>query len=189
MELDAILELRAKLEPLGLYKYADEGSIRWSIEDSAQTGRWYSQGTERMTWGDGEAIAEWGACDFLLKVSPMLQRFGVPPLTCEQEAWSPEPKEYRITVNGREWLIYPKGDPEWEPLWFSAPARTFAIVEHLLREAGSDEHIYTPRGEIAQENSAIFLTEEMYNLVNSSPLIPDEQKLFTPQDLLAMIWP
>jgi hypothetical protein len=189
MEPEAIMQLRAQLEPLGLYKYASDEDIRWSIEDSMQTGRWYSEGTERMTWGDAEAIAERGACNFLTRISPMLERYGVPPLECEQDEPPTEPKEYRITLNGREWLIFPEGDPDWEPLWASAPARTFAIVERLLREAGSDVHIYTPRGEIAQESSAIFLTEEMYNVVNNSPLVPDEQKLLTTQEMLDMIWP
>jgi hypothetical protein len=188
MPIDDILKLCAQLEPLGFHRYATEDDIRWSIEDSSQTGPWHSAGTERMTWGDAEAIAEWGACAFLERISPILQRYGVPPLACEQQEWSPEPREYRIKVNGRDRLIYPKGDPEWEPLWMSVPARTFAVVEHLLREANSDVHIYSPKGEIAQESSALFLTEEMYNIVNSSPLVPDDQKLLTVEELLAMIY-
>lgn len=174
------------LEPLGLYKFTGEESIRWSIEDSKQTGLWYSEGIERITWGDAEAIAEWGACAFLQRVSPMLERFGVPPLVCEQEAWSEEPKEYRIRVNGKNHLIFPKGDPDWEMLWVTAPARTYMIVEELLKESGAEERAYTPKGEMAGEASILLLTEEMYHIVNNSPLVPDDQKLMTQQELVIL---
>lgn len=184
MDPEAILQLRAQLEPLGFYKYASDADIRWSIEDSISTGRWYSEGTERATWGDGEAIDEWGACAFLNRIAPMLASFGVPPYTCSQDDPAPGPTAYYITLNGTKHLIYPDGSPDsWEPLWASAPARTFALVEQLLRDAGSEEHIYTPRGEIAQENSAIFLTEAMFHLINNSPLVPDNQKLLTVEEM------
>jgi hypothetical protein len=188
MEPEAILQLRGMLEPLGFYKYADENSIKWSIEDSLSTGLWYSEGTERMTWGDAEAIAEWGACAFIIRLSPMLERFGVKPPLCFQEEPGDTPREYRIILNGRDRLIFPMRDPEWEILWVAAPARSFALVEELLREVSSEEHIYSPAGEIAQESSVIFLTEEMYNLVNSSPLVPAGQKLVTPQEMITMIY-
>lgn len=184
MDQESLEQLFAQLEPLGYYKYATEEGISWALQETAETGRWYSEGTERVTWGDGEAIAEWGAWAFLQRVMPMLMQFGVPSYTCEQPSVPLQPEEYTIKLNGIERLIFPKGDPDWEMLWVTAPARTFALVEQLLREANSAEHIYTPKGEIGQESSAIFLTEEMYNLINTSPLVPDEQTLLTPQELL-----
>jgi hypothetical protein len=188
MNPEAIKDLLSQLDALGYFEYDDDEGRAWALEEALRTGVWYNEGSSRVTWGDAEAIAEWGACSFLTRISPIVERFGVPPITCEQPPLPPGPSDYSITVNGTPYFIYTM-DPDLasNPLWVAAPARTFAIVEQLLREAGAREHIYTPRGEIAQSHSALFLTEEMHRLVNSHPGVPDEQKLLTVDEVVAML--
>jgi hypothetical protein len=189
MEPDAIRELLAQLDALGYFSLDDEEGRAWAEEEAVRTGVWYNDGSSRVTWGDAEAIAEWGACDFLARISPLLQRLGVPPPGCEQPTIPDEPSSYSITVNGKLYPIFSIDEDGAfrNATWLEAPARTFAIVEELLREAGVREHIYTAKGEIAQSHTALFLTEEMYHLVNNHPAVPDEQKLLTVEDVLGML--
>jgi hypothetical protein len=56
-----------------------------------------------------------------------------------------------------------------------------------LARSGSRERVYTTQGSIAQSNLAVFLTAELYELINGSGLLSDEEKLLTIEELLRLI--
>ena len=58
--------------------------------------------------------------------------------------------------------------------WELATSRTFAIVNLLLREAGSNERIYSLYG--GNDLFALFLTENMYDIINKSKFIKETEK-------------
>lgn len=186
MDKAVINRLYDDLAPLGFFKYATAEEERWARTGAADYGLWAQEGLGRIYVGDAEAIAEGGACDFLGRVEPFLQHEGVSALPCSQD-WTPEAGEYVIQVNGRRFTMYSGPDFGENPLWVAAPARAFLLVEQLLNEAGSSEHIYTLRGQIAESNPAIFLTEEMRDLIDRSPLVPEYQRLLSAAELAAAL--
>ena len=183
MEPEAIRALYDKLVPLGLFEGSGEGDERWARTEGAATGYWHNEGVRRVFYGDGEALAEWGVCDFVGRVHDYLRGQGVPPLTCAQGEWQPGAVDYTVTLNGRAFRILDERDHEQNPAWTAATVRAFSMVETLLREAGSPEHVYAVQGDVGLGSTGVFLTPEMAKAVNSDPAVPEEQRLLTVNEL------
>jgi hypothetical protein len=183
MTPEAIRALYERLGPLGLFEGAGDGDEAWARADGAETGYWYNEGVRRVFYGDGEALAEWGVCDFLERVQPLLSERGVPPLECAQGEWKPGAAGYTVTVNGRPFRILHERDYEENPTWTAATVRAFRMVETLLQEAGSAEHVYAIEGDVGLGSTGVLLTPEMAEVVNRDPAVPDEQHLLTMNQL------
>jgi hypothetical protein len=183
MEPDAIRALYDRLAPLGLFEGSGDGDEEWARTGGAETGYWYNEGVRRAFYGDGEALAEWGVCDFVRRVQPLLTERGVPPLNCVQDEWQPGAVAYTVKVNGRPFRILDERDFEQNPTWTAATVRAFRMVETLLREAGSPEHVYAVEGDVGLGSTGVLLTPEMVEAVNGDPAVPDEQKLLAMERL------
>jgi hypothetical protein len=179
MEPEEIRALYDRLAPLGLFDGSRQGDEPWARTEGADTGYWYNEGVRRAFYGDGEALAEWGVCDFVKRVQPLLSERGVPPLQCVQGEWQPGAVDYAVTVNGRSFRILDKRDVEQNPAWTAATVRAFRMLETLLGEAGSPEHVYAVEGDVGLSSTGVFLTPEMAEVVNSDPAVPPEQRLLT----------
>ena len=57
------------------------------------------------------------------------------------------------------------------------------MIESLLREAGSTEHVYAIEGDVGLGSTGVLLTREMAEVVNGDPTVPDEQHLLTVEQL------
>lgn len=183
MEPEAIRALYDRLAPLGLFDGGGEGDEQWARTDGADTGYWYNERVRRAFYGDGEALAEWGVCDFVGRIEGLLSERGVPPLECAQGEWEAGAVEYTVTLNERPFRILDERDHEQNPTWTAATVRAFRMVETLLREAGSPEHVYAVEGEVGLGSTGVLLTSEMADVVNGDPALPDEQRLLTVEEL------
>jgi hypothetical protein len=183
MEPDAIRSLYDRLAPQGLFDGSDERDEQWARTDGAETGYWYNEGVRRAFYGDGEALAEWGVCDFVGRVQPYLRRQGVPLLECVQGEWKPGAVEYTVTLNGSAFRILDVCDHEQNPAWTAATVRAFQMIETLLGEAGSPEHVYAVEGDVGLGSTGVFLTPKMAKVVNGDPAVPQEQRLLTVDQL------
>ena len=179
MEPEAIRALYDRLGPMGLFEGSSKNDETWARTDGADTGYWYNEGVRRAFSGDGEALAEWGVCDFVKRVQPLLSERGVPPITCEQGEWKAGAVGYVVAINGRPFRILDERDYEQNPTWTAATVRSFRIVEMLLQEAGSDDHVYAVEGDVGLGSTGVLLTPEMADAINGDPAVPDEQKLLT----------
>jgi hypothetical protein len=177
MEPEAIRALYDRLAPMGLFDGSGEDDEAWARSEGAETGYWYNEGVRRAFYGDGEALAEWGVCDFVRRLQPLLSERGVPPLDCAQDDWQPGAVGYTVIVNGRAFRILDERDHEQNPTWTAATVRAFRIVETLLREAGSADHVYAVEGDVGLSSTGVLLTPEMAGAINSDPAVPDEQRL------------
>ena len=178
MPLDNIKALYEQLKPLGFLSHLDEEQMDWLMKVAEIDGIWAHDATLRGYGAGGEWMAEGGICDFLALVEPYLRSQRVPRVECRQE-FRDEDRAYLVTVNGRRYTIYTEQDFGEVWLWAQASVRTFQIIEDLLREAGSPERIYALKGDIGYGGSCVFLTPKMAEVVNSSPYVPNDQKLFT----------
>ena len=183
MDPEAMRALYDRLAPLGLFEGSGDGDEEWARTEGAETGYWYNEGVRRAFYGDGEALAEWGVCDFLERVQPLLLDRGVPPLECAQGEWQPGAAGYTVTVNGRPFPILDVRDYEQNPAWTTATVRTFHMIETLLREAGSPDHVYAVEGDVGLSSTGVLLTPEMAESINNDPAVPDEQRLLTMERL------
>jgi hypothetical protein len=152
----------------------------YALRPEGDIGEW----TNRSTWADGEYMAEGGVTGFLWRIAPFLQKNGVRITWLDQDLQSS--RYYMVTVNQKKYTMFSKKDFGKALFWAAVPARTFALVNELLERAGSDERVYTSRGTFGGEGTdAVFLTPELFEIVNSSPLIPDDEKLMTTEEALA----
>jgi hypothetical protein len=179
MEPEAIRALYDRLAPMGLFDGSGADDEAWARTEGADTGYWYNEGVRRAFYGDGEALAEWGVCDFARRVQPLLSERGVPPLECAQDEWQAGAVGYTVTVNGRPFSILDERDHEQNPTWTAATVRAFRMIETLLGEAGATDHVYAIEGDVGLSSTGVLLTQEMADAINGDSSVPDEQRLLT----------
>jgi hypothetical protein len=167
-----------RLDELGFFKYMDPGEASKLKLEIAKTG-WDGifDETGRLFLADAESLAEWGVGSYLEELRPFLEEQGV-KLESIKERY--EKNQYRIIVNGKEYLIYSSEEIEMDMsgkqlglTWGLATARCYVIINELLIEAGSDERIYAVNG--GHDLFGFFLTEEQYHLICQHPdaYLPD----------------
>ena len=160
-----------ELEALGFYKHTNHQLVDELKEKSIKTGYLFWDETERIYMSDAEDLAEGFIDELLNEIEPFLMKEGV---TIESYEQTHTGDTYAIVVNHRKFSIWnDEIDKDLDP-WELATNRTFAIVNLFLREAGSNERIYSLYG--GNDLFALFLTEEMYEVINKSRLIKESEK-------------
>lgn len=181
-------ELLAQLEGAGFYKYTDPEQVEQAkAEQLASRSIWadYGELTRRFYSADGEELDEGGVLGFLWRVSPLLQRQGVYIGRLDQE-WAG--RSYHIHIDGRTYKIFSEEDTKRMGFRPAAVARTLHLAQDLLDRANSNEKVYTIEASFGGEASkAVFLTSELYDLIQNSPLVRREDKLMTLQEALRII--
>jgi hypothetical protein len=121
---------------------------------------------------DSEELAEGRMGEFILLIREILSREGVQLHSIEDDF---RDERYDVVIDGR---IYPVHDTNILVTWSSwtiAAKRFLEIVNDLLRTTDSGERLYGIHG--GNDGRAIFLTAEMYDLLQSSPLISDHREM------------
>jgi hypothetical protein len=167
-------EFLAKLEGLGFYHYVQPGDVASAKMDAESTGYLYHE-TQRAYHADAEDLAEGGFLSFLESIKPFLTRQGITDLTVTQDFTD---EGYSVRVNGEEYIIYSGQELSDSDIWELSVQRGFAIVNDLLRQAGSEERLYALYG--GNDTQAIFLTPDMYALILESPLTETSEKPYQP---------
>jgi len=154
------------LEAAGFFSHAPPSEveeIRGELRRLGWPGIFAHSG--RFHHADAEELAEGGVAGFLDSVGPFLESEGV-ALGVIQEDSSAD--HYTLHVAGRDWVIYDEGavarDAN-EPgvLWARASLNAFTLVNELLRDAGSLEHLYAVNG--GNDLFGMFLTEGQLTVV------------------------
>jgi hypothetical protein len=129
------------------------------------TGYIFTPTTYRDYPADEESIGEGGVKTFLLEVKRILKANNVPFTRIIE---NPTSDAYKISINGEEYILC--SDEEFkrplDEIQHTITKRLFAIINQLLRKAGSEERIYSRSG--GNDHWAIFLTHELYNLLLKS---------------------
>jgi hypothetical protein len=124
---------------------------------------------------------------FLFEIAPFLKRQGLGRLVYLDQEMAPGQFTYKVKINLDEYVLLAEEERGAVIPWVAVPARAFALVNRLLARSGSRERIYTTQGSIAQSSLAIFLTDELYELISASGLLSEEEKLLTIEELLRLI--
>lgn len=169
---DSLEMLLSKLEALGYYKFIEKTEIDRVKAESLKAGYifgWEESARDYMS--DAEDLAEGGIGEFLETIRPFLEKQNI-ELNVGNEDFSD--KGYIIEINGFKYEIYSEDELNSEDLWELSTNRSFAIVNKLLTEANSNERIYILYG--GNDLRAIFLTDEMYKLINNDQELSDGEK-------------
>ena len=148
-------ELANQLERLGLFKYSDPSSVpelKSEIVRLGIPGFFEEDGKGRAFLADAESLAEGGVATFLDQIGPFLRNQGVRIDSLAEDFG----EQYAIKINGRSHILYSAQELREKEIWGLTPARTFAIVNGLLDQAGSPERLYTVNG--GNDLLAVFLT-------------------------------
>jgi len=160
------VDASASLEALGFFRYARSDRARRAAVDEVRSdpeGGIYTERTRRFYFADGEDLAEGGGRSFLLELQPVLRAAGVPRLRI-REHFSDQ-GGYALTVNGRWYPILTAADLEHELFWGIASARVAALVNGLLRRAGSRERLYGINHPASNDFAVFVLTPELRRAV------------------------
>jgi hypothetical protein len=153
----------SKLEELGFFKYA-RPSARAAAVKEVRSDRDAVFGVEvgRLFHADEESLTEGGADDFLRDIAPALRRMGVTKLRVADKEFT---DRYVIAVNGEAKVIFSRAEGRREDVWGYAGARTVAIINELLAEAGSEERAYALYG--GNDFHVFLLTPELRDVIAS----------------------
>jgi len=183
-----------QLEQLGFYNYTDPQYLEEAKADgsgfygfyrdfSQETGKQFDihEVTKRAYLADSEDLAEGGVLKFLSEVEPFLDTQDV-QISSRSDDFNIG-GGYSVNVNGVEYAMYSAEELAEDEMrrskvpggiWYYATYRSFAMINHLLEGAGSDERIYLIGG--GNDGSAVFLTPEMYRLIGENTAILDRDK-------------
>ena len=171
-----ITSLINDFERLGYYKYTDEEKILRIKNESIKAGYLFGwEETYRDFHADGEDLAEGGVGQFFNELEPFLLKQGV-QITQISEDFNE--LGYRIEVNGTLYTIYDQQELESEDIWTLATNRAFGIINDLLTQAQSNERIYFLYE--GNDQRAIVLTPDMFELIQKTNLIDDREKPVKP---------
>ena len=140
--------------------------------------------TGRVYTGDAERLTEGGVLAFLWELGPFLQRQGVLSPVYLDQAFRPGRFAYSVTVGPK---VYPmlKAEEYGECIpYVLVTGRAFALVNDLLERVGSTERLYAVNNTVGERSVGVFLTPELYRLINDSPLMQEGEKLLTPEEVI-----
>src|SRR5579862_10832 len=142
-------EFADRLEGLGFFRYALPEAVA-SLKHDFQGSRWAAVfgETGRLFRADAEDLTEGGVGDFLRLIEPFLKGQGISLNQVEDDV---SEQDYSVMVNGRRHKIYDADEVQRREkqlglLWGLSGARAFAIVNGLLKGAGSEERLYAVNG-------------------------------------------
>ncbi|MEP7289355.1 MAG: hypothetical protein ABI947_26690 [Chloroflexota bacterium] len=123
---------------------------------------------------DEEDIGEGGAKEFLSDIKYVLNANGVVFTSIEE---MPTPDAQKLLINGEEYILCSGEELNQSPwrIKHTITKRLFAVINKLLREAGSKERIFSRDG--GNDHWAIFLTYELYDLLAKSDFADDIKEL------------
>ncbi|MBB3111834.1 hypothetical protein FHS18_003902 [Paenibacillus phyllosphaerae] len=171
-----ITPLITEFERLGYYKYTDADQLPAVKKDSISAGYVFGwEETNRDFHADAEDLAEGGVGQFLQQIEPFLTKENVPLTNIRERI---EGYDYEIEVNGKGYIMYDLEDQEKEDIWELTTKRAFAMVNELLQQATSEARVYALYG--GNDQRAVFLTTEMFALVQNTDLIEESEKPITP---------
>lgn len=162
-----------KLEALGFYTYTDPTLVLQLKASLQSNGYLFEEETRRLYPFDYEFLAEGGVKEYFERLLPFLIEQGVSIESVDQFV-DDEGLNYYLRLDGRQYIFlhteFDKADT-----WGLTATRTFTLINHLLREAGSKEVFYIlggdPESRLAREEVAgVFLTPDLYQLITESPL-------------------
>ncbi|MGE5703113.1 MAG: hypothetical protein ACM32O_11325 [Clostridia bacterium] len=165
-----VASLIDQLDAMGYYQYASQKNE--IIAESKRSGYIFGDPvTNRAFFCDAENLAEGGVKTFLEDIDPALRLRKVVIKELREEF---SEQGYFITINGIKYTIYTEKEFESVDTWELSSIRTFSIINRLLKEAGSTERVYQLYG--GNEQLAIFLTPEMYDLIKNAKGLDEIEK-------------
>ncbi|MDP9353167.1 MAG: hypothetical protein M3P51_16725 [Chloroflexota bacterium] len=171
---EPVSHLLEQWEGMGFYRHASPQQISELKHEARATGYLFGgDAVARDYDADAEDLAEGGVQDFLERIGLFLAEQGVQITTVAQEFTD---TGYTMTINGRVYTLYTEEELASEgmaELWELTTARTFALVNILLAEAGSKERVFGVYG--GHDNRAVFLTDDMYAALRQSGVLPPQE--------------
>lgn len=134
--------------------------------------------TKRDYPADEERLAEGGVGAFLQELAPIFKACGVKLRQTKEKCGV---DGYSIVINNLVYELYSAEDVRAAnedkslAMWEKTTQRSFALINRLLREQGSDERIYSYAG--WNDHWAFILTEAMYTTLKDSALKHDVEQL------------
>ena len=179
MKSEGFAALLAKLEELGFFRYVEPGQLEAVRAEALYDQFVFAPDAGRSFFADQESLAEVGVVDFLKEIAPFLHKQGV---TLKAENEESDGYDYSVIVNGRLFEMYSRDELKHteengvgdNDIWALTTARAFRMVNAFLREAGSNERLYSLDG--WNQMIAVFLTPEMFRLIDESDVIEERAK-------------
>lgn len=158
------------LYDLGYFRYVDgttKSHFLRVLEKLKHTDSLFGIKAKRDYPADEERLAECGVKNFIMLIAPLLRANSVIFRPIKEEC---SREGYDIYINKRKFTVYSRAELNASniDLWNLAKKRTFAIINTLLNEAGSNERLYSLYG--GNNHWAFFLTKELYDLILKSGL-------------------
>jgi hypothetical protein len=167
-----ISSLISQLEQKGYYKYIDQSKVKEVKNNSIKYGYvfgWEESGRDFTE--DAEDITEGGVSRFFESIKEFLKSQNVNVKITNEDSSG---IGYFITINDKRYEIYSEKEQDSSDLWGICTNRSFAIVNKLLKEAGSKERVYVLYG--GNDLRAIFLTDEMFEIINKYTALPEKEQ-------------
>lgn len=174
-------EFLSGIERYGYLEYVPEQMMD-RVKKLLARGSWpfFDDRSGRKYHTDADDLAEKGGAKFIKIILPFLEKQGARVESIEEYF----DEEYRITVNGKETVIWNDDEVEAEnagkpvSTWGLSLVRIFAIVNELLEQAGSEERLYAVSGGDVLE--AVFLTPELVDFMYGSLQVMIEDRPYIP---------
>jgi hypothetical protein len=176
-------QLIIDLDRLGYFRYLTDSQkkhIPRMLARLNQSGYFFVIKANRDYYADPKSLIKCGVKNFLRRIRRILKTNGVIIGTIEENCSG---DGYSITINKQEYVIYSAQElqsPNRE-YWELTIRRSFAIINKLLKDVGSKERIFSTVG--GDEEWAIFLTIELYDLLVQYGFIQVGRELFLYEDM------
>jgi hypothetical protein len=165
-------DLIDELDALGYYKYCVPDRLeevkRKSIEKRYPYG-WEDSG--RDFDADAEFLAEGWVEEFVKDIRAFLRGQGVKIRSVQGNTID---GCYKISINREEFFINHMAEMALNSFWDRSAARTFFMINTLLKKANSEERMYALYS--ANKMRAVFLNEKMYQVIANSNAIDEKDK-------------
>lgn len=154
-----------ELQALGYFRYIREERIQRipkMLEQLKKEPSIYTIGVNRDFTASEKRLTKCGIKTFLKDVHPILKANGV-DITQRQIVEDCTREGYSIHIKDKTYRIYSAEELLRNDIWWTTGKRTFAMINDLLKNAGSEERIYSNYG--GEDNWAWFFTEKLYRLL------------------------
>ena len=183
--------LVAQLDEAGFFNYAHPSFVDEAKAELIREGLLFGPDscwelTGRAFAADAERLADGGVLSFLFEISPFLQSQGLRSMFYLDQDFQVGRFAYSVKVNLDEYPMLAAEEYAEVMAWVAVPARAFALINRLLEKRDSQERICTNMNSVAQSSIAIFLTPELYEMLRHSPLIAEDDKLLTVEELMTL---
>ncbi len=172
----AFAALIEELQSMNFYQYTEPGKLAEVKAEAAKYQFLFYDGTHRGFFADAENLAEGGVGAFLSEIQPFLDRLRVDAPEVDEEFEMSG--GYRITVNGKNYVVYTREQLKTAEFWDLSHDKTAEILNDLLAAAGSEERAYKLYG--GNDAQIVFMTAAMYEVIKRSGLFDEKEMPFPP---------